>query len=324
MSSRGIYNKRVSDNVFMNRFVGVIFTLGCFTSAVAQLAAQPASDAACTPNPVGHVETVPLASRVFHNYRNLRVWLPAGYELPANAKTHYPVLYLLDGASVFDACSAYKHETIGADKILTDLIAAGKIPPVIAVAIENGSDAAGPLDTGQGRAREFLPWFDPWEPDIRDTLGQHFPDFLADDVMPLIQAKYRTLDGNSTLWGASYGGVAALYTAIHRPELFDAIIAESPSIQPGNGQLLRDTVSLVLLPPKIALGIGTAEFGPEEPDAALKNAAWVRGVRQLTENLKATAYIHPSVQLTVAEGAHHSMVEFGARLTKDLLFVYTK
>ena len=41
-------------------------------------------------------------SRIFRNTRFLRVWLPPGYDDPANADRHYPVLYLNDGQNLFE------------------------------------------------------------------------------------------------------------------------------------------------------------------------------------------------------------------------------
>ena len=49
----------------------------------------------CKPTVVGRLDIVPVTSRIFHNTRNLRVWLPPGYE----PSQKYPVLYILDGAS---------------------------------------------------------------------------------------------------------------------------------------------------------------------------------------------------------------------------------
>jgi len=50
------------------------------------------------------LDIVPLTSRIFHNTRNLRVWLPPGYD----PSQKYPVLYILDGASAFDVCASFK------------------------------------------------------------------------------------------------------------------------------------------------------------------------------------------------------------------------
>ena len=111
--------------------------------------------------------------------------------------------------------------------------------------------------------------------------------------MPAVAAKYRVLSGgkNAALWGASLSGAAALYIAIERPELFDRMIIESPSMFVGNGRLLRDSGSLTNAPHRIALGIGTEEaLDSQFPDAATINAGWVRMMYSLADNLRATAY----------------------------------
>ena len=290
----------------------------------------------CKSTVVGHLDILPLTSSIFHNTRSLRVWLPPGYDAPANAQKKYPVLYLLDGASAFGACTAFVHDELHADETLTDLITSGKIPPLIAVAIDNGSDAVGHapdgqnLDNGVARAREYLAYPDPLLPAIKDVLGSQLPAFLESEVMPAINAKYRTLTGgqNSALWGDSYAGAAALYVAMHRPDLFDRVIIESPSLQPGNGQLIRDAASLVLLPQRIALGIGTDELSPDFAfpgsgySSVAVNATWVREMHTLADTLKAVLYSPSQIQLTVAEGAHHTTGDFGKRLSAALLFIY--
>lgn len=293
-----------------------------------------AQEKPCTSTVTGHLEVIPLASQIFHNHRNLRVWLPPGYDDPANAQKKYPVLYILDGNSAFDACTAFAHDELHADETLTTLITAGKIPPLIAVGIDNGSDVLGHspdgqnLDNGEARAREYLPYPDTFIGlNITDLLGTKLPEFLDHEVMPAIATKYRALTGpqNSALWGDSYAGAAALYITLHRPDLFDRVIIESPSLQVGNGQLVRESLYLSNVPHHIALGIGTAEaLESQFPNAATLNAGWVRLMHTLADNLKAAALTPPQVQLTVAEGAHHATGEFGKRLSAALLFLYAQ
>jgi enterochelin esterase-like enzyme len=288
------------------------------------LSGGPAQAKPCVPTVVGHLEIVPLVSRVFHNSRKLRVWLPPGYDKVANAKKKYPVLYVLDGASAFDACTAFRHEELGLDEVLTRLITSGKIPPVIAVGIDNGSDAAGHSNDMTGaRAREYLVYSDPTDPAYQQLQGDLMPAFLEQDVMPVVAAKFRALEGpsNATLWGSSYGGAAALAVAMRRPFLFDSVIIESPALQIGNNQLMRDSTSLLIVPRKIALGIGTAELPVGTPDATAINARVVRNMKLLAANLKA-ATPPANVQLIIAKGAHHTAVDIGKRLPADLLFIY--
>lgn len=295
----------------------------CLIAMCMPLAAL-AQQAPCKSTVVGRLEIVPLTSRIFHNTRNLRVWLPPGFD-PGRK---YPVLYILDGASAFDVCAAFDHEEVHADETLTDLITRGKIPPLIAVGIDNGSDAIHQGDgNGEARAREFLPYPDPVVlpilPPTLAPLGAAFPDFLEAEVMPAIASKYPVQTGpeHTAIWGASYGGAAALYALIHRPDLFGSGILESPALQVGNGQLLRDTAELVVAPKRIAIGIGTAELKAEIPGAPAFNSAWVRQVKQLVQNLKA-AYLPGEVQLTITEGGHHNYPTFGDRLAAGLQFLY--
>jgi hypothetical protein len=106
----------------------------------------------CRPTVEGRLETFTLTSRVFHDTRTIRVWLPPAYD-PARK---YPVLYIPDGASAFDACTAFRGQELRADETLSELIAAGQVPPLIAVGIDNGSDVVDNSDNGVGRASEFL------------------------------------------------------------------------------------------------------------------------------------------------------------------------
>ena len=229
----------------------VLWTAGAGVLCSPAFAQQP-----CRPTVEGRLETFTLTSRVFHNARTIRVWLPPAYD-PARK---YPVLYLLDGASAFDACTAFRGQELRADETLSELIAAGQVPPLIAVGIDNGSDVVGNSDDGIGRASEFLAYEDDGSAHPFVPLGAAFPAFLATDVMPGVEARYPVQTGpeHTSIWGASYGGAAILYTIVHRPGLFGSAIIESPSMQVGNGRLLRDTQLLVRGPSRIAIGVGTA------------------------------------------------------------------
>ncbi len=263
--------------------------------------------APCTPTVTGRLETIHFESKVFHNARTAWVWLPPGFD---TAK-RYPVLYVLDGASAFDACIAFHHEELRADETLTELIGAGKIPALIAVGGDNGSDVVRNPDDNGARAREFLPYYDPTFPASRDPMGAAYPEFLEKEVMPAVAAKYPVAagSGNATLCGASYGAVAAVNILVRRPEIFGRVVLESPSIQAGNGQMLRDTMNLVISPARIAVGIGTKELLP------------VGLVKQLADNLKGTT-TRPQVQLNITEGGTHDTKTFGTRLAAALEFVY--
>jgi pimeloyl-ACP methyl ester carboxylesterase len=56
-----------------------------------------------------------------------------------------------------------------------------------------------------------------------------FSDFIVDDVLPQVRAKYRTLS-TTLLAGHSFGGLVALEIAANKPGVFNGVIAMSPSL----------------------------------------------------------------------------------------------
>jgi predicted alpha/beta superfamily hydrolase len=289
--------------------------------------AMQAQEQGCKSTVVGRLEIFPVVSKVFHNTRMLRVWLPPGYGDAANAGKKYKVMYMLDGQSVFDACTAFEHEEMSADETLTELITKGKIEPIIAVGVDNGGvlNAKGENDdNGLERGREYLPYPDSLSfPQVMEVAGAEFPRFMETEVMPAVEAKYRVLKGraNTAIEGASYGGVAALWAMAKRPDLFGMGSVESPSVQAGNGQIIRDTKSLLLGPSRLALGVGTDEVSGI-PDAALFNAMLIKEVKALADNFESAAFKPTKVQVTVGQGARHSTKYFGERFAAALTFLY--
>lgn len=301
--------------------------LVAFFASLAIALASDAQENPCHPTISGHLRLISLSSRIFHNERKLRVWLPPEYDDASKAAKKYKVLYLLDGQNAFDACTAENHVEMRADETLTQLITTGGIDPIIAVGIDAGSpiDSRGePTDGGSQRAVEYLPFPDPNIPAVREVQGPKFDTFVEDEVMPLVAANFRVLTGpkNTSVWGASYGAVAALYALIHRPDLFGSGDIESPAVQAGNGQMMRDTEYLVEGPSRVVFGVGTAEVSASFPGAAGINAAIVREVKVLANHLQQVAISPPEVKLMVIEGATHTARDFGERFGPALLFLY--
>ncbi|MCM2313277.1 MAG: alpha/beta hydrolase-fold protein, partial [Steroidobacteraceae bacterium] len=84
-----------------NRTLQALLCASLF-SATAALAADTAP--ACQSTVSGDLRLHTLDSKVFGNSRTIRVLLPPGYDAPGNQSRRYPVLYLLDGQNLFDAC----------------------------------------------------------------------------------------------------------------------------------------------------------------------------------------------------------------------------
>lgn len=144
----------------------------------------------------GSLQQFTFPSQILQNSRTVSVYKPAGYR----DEKRYPLVIVFDG-------EAYS-ELVPTPTILDNLIAAEKIPPVVAVLV-------GSIDWPT-RCREL-----PCNP--------HFADFLAKELLPWVRQNYHLLtDAKQTiLAGSSYGGLAAVYISLRYPDLFGSALSQS-------------------------------------------------------------------------------------------------
>jgi enterochelin esterase-like enzyme len=264
------------------------------------------------------VVTTTLHSVVLGRDVALHVWLPPGYEQPADSEKKYPVIYLFDGTNLFDAAGDAK-EKMHLDASLDRLVSEGSLRPIIVVGIEQPNDSA-------ARAEEYKVMRDPYvAPDGPEPHGARLPDFLRAEVMPKIAGMFRVSSEASQtgIGGLSYGGAAALYVLMHCPTTFGLAVIESPSLQLGNGQLLRDSVYLLGCGERVAIGIGTAEITASDkvPRTPELNRGWVRACETLAANLQA-AYAPAQVRLEIDPDASHDFTAWARRFPRDLVFLF--
>ena len=278
--------------------------------ASASMAADTTSS--CKSTVSGDLRLHELDSRIFGNRRTIRVLLPQDYDAPANATRRYPVLYMLDGQNLFDAClSEVSHHEWGLDETVYRLVAEKKIPPMIVVGVDHA---------GKDRAREFLPYKDfRQDPDGPDPEGQRFPTFLTTEVMPLVDGRYRTLQGhaNTGIGGSSYGGVATLYALMAQPARFGFGLIESPTLTIGMGQLVRDTDPLVALPVRVFVA-----FGGREANDPVFTEKFVGLIRRVESNFHAAGYDDSNFRFVFDPDASHTETAWAARLPGALEFLF--
>ncbi|MBW3551694.1 MAG: hypothetical protein KY442_13180 [Proteobacteria bacterium] len=266
---------------------------------------------ACESSATGDLRVHRLTSRIFGNERNIRVLLPAGYDDPANQDRRYPVLYMLDGQNVFDAClsEVSKHEW-GLDEAVQQLVADRKIPPLIAVGVDHA---------GKDRGHEYLPYKDFDDADMAEPAGKQFPDFMTQEVMPLVDGRYRTLAGrpNTGIGGSSYGGVASLYALLAKPNTFGYGLIESPVLAVGMGQLVRDTSPLIAMPEKVFLAFGGKEAGDPAVSERLIDL-----VRLVETNFRAAGFDESNFRVVVEADAMHTEAAWEKRLPGALTFLF--
>jgi enterochelin esterase-like enzyme len=150
-------------------------------------------------NPAGTIDKHRIKSELLNNERNLSVYTPPGYRADGAPAA---LLVLFDEGAYLNA--------VPTPVILDNLIAAGKIPPTIAVLIANPSQAT--------RSSELPP-------------NPAFADFLARELVPWVRSRYSvTADPRLTVVaGSSYGGLAATYAGLRHPDIFGNVLCQSGS-----------------------------------------------------------------------------------------------
>jgi hypothetical protein len=77
---------------------------------------------------------------------------------------------------------------------------------------------------------------------IRSIQSGHAAEFLAfleDELRPVIEERYRVLDGATGLFGYSYGGLFTLYALMRQSRMFRNYGAGSPGVLHPDSQILR-------------------------------------------------------------------------------------
>ena len=166
-------------------------------------------------------EAFAVDSTVMGEQRRVVVWTPPGYA--ANTRA-YPVLYLTDADRQFG-------HTVTTVEFLSRN---GRMPPMIVVGLFNTD-----------RTRDLTPYKD------SDTDGQlptagggdRFLQFIETELVPWVEARYRT-EQFRAFAGHSFGGLFAMHALATRPDLFNAVIAVSPSLEWRQGEATKriDTI----------------------------------------------------------------------------------
>ena len=207
--------------------------------------------------PAGRTELHRLRSEILGNERRVWVHRPAGYDPAAG----HGLLVLFDGWAYVNL--------VPAPTILDNLFAAGRIRPLAAVLPDS-------LDQ-ETRTRELC-YHDP------------FVDFLTDELLPWALGRFGiAADAERTIvGGSSAGGLAALYAAAKRPDVFGNVLSQSaalgwppPAGRPDVGEILGRS----RLPLRISLDAGTLETQVFEERTSI-----LEGNRRLRDRLAAAGY----------------------------------
>jgi enterochelin esterase-like enzyme len=190
--------------------------------------------------PHGTLAQVWYRSSILQAARRMYVYTPPGYETNTG---RYPVLYLLHGGGGDEEAWT----TMGrAPQILDNLIAKGKARPMIVV-MTNGNDF-------QSASQDFVPppagvpligTGSPPPAGIRGASIPRFPESLVREVIPFVDAAYRTRTDREdrAIAGLSMGGAQTVYTAFNNLDSFAWVASFS-----GGFPLMPD-VAIDIAPP---------------------------------------------------------------------------
>ena len=149
--------------------------------------------------------------------RKTFVYLPDDWQ---TSGTRYPVMYMFDGHNLFFDSTA----TFGTCWGLKEYMDAH--PHAIIVAPECNHE-------GDNRLEEYSPYDFTWQDRPIHGRGRAYIDWLADELKPLIDAKYPTRPGREDTWlgGSSMGGLMSLYGVAMRNDVFSRAACLSPSVR---------------------------------------------------------------------------------------------
>jgi predicted alpha/beta superfamily hydrolase len=235
--------------------------------------------------------------------RGVWVYLPPHYA--REPERRFPVLYLQDGQNVFDGATAFlAGKEWEVDETVERLSEAGRIEPIIVVAVDNGGDR---------RGFEYLPTRDRR---VGDGGGAAlYARMLVEELKPWVDRTYRTRPGREStgIGGSSFGGVLALHAGLSRPDVVSRVAALSTSAWVDDRFLVRFVDALPAKPrTRVWTDIGTREGSSAVADArALRDALVRKGWRE-GEDLRHVE----------AEGAVHDETAWAKRMPEVLEFLF--
>lgn len=234
------------------------------------MAAPAGLQAATTePAPLAIGQTFTLDSTNLGETRRINVYAPPGFAVAVGGAdtTRLPVLYMPDGGLAEDFLHVAGLVQIGAIN--------GTMRPFLLVGIENTQ-----------RRRDLTPpTTDERDLAIAPKVGGSaaFRAFLRDELMPVINTRYRTT-GETAIVGESLAGLFAVECFLLEPGLFDTVVAIDPSLWWNREDLVARAADLLA-----ARGGAGGMLWMASSDQADISAATAKLAAQMTAAQMATA-----------------------------------
>lgn len=249
-------------------------------------------------------ETVPIHAKSNNKDYELYIQLPQSYQ---ETTATYPLIVVNDSRFAFPI-------TNGAMALMGGNVVKEAI--VVGVSYAKGEDRT------ISRTRDYTPTYSPDEPnghsvEARKVSGQAkaYANFLADQVIPLIQKKYRVDEHNKIFIGHSFGGLLGSYILVNRPEIFDHYIIGSPSLWYDN-KVIFDMEKAYASKHKSLKA--HAMIYVDDNDSQLNNKKMADDVLAFEKVLRSRNYTGLRLEVEVIAGENHHSV-FPGLVSKGLM-----
>jgi predicted alpha/beta superfamily hydrolase len=266
---------------------------------------------AAKPYAVPNTDVIALRSKQTGASYQLFVALPSDYH---TSKKTYPVVYLLDADYSFALVR----------NIVQHFVERENLPPMILVAIAYPGAASDRAVYRMNRTRDYTPAYAPdggYGAEYQKVSGggPKFRAFIASELIPLIERRYRADPQDRAIVGHSYGALFATYVLFTQPALFNRYIIVSPSLWYSNRIALTMEAAAhaagIRPNARVFFAVGSLENQPAN------NRAMVDDLTELVEKLKSRNYPQLSLRYRIYDGETHNSVFPGA-VTRGLLTVF--
>jgi len=163
-----------------------------------------------------HILTDTITIDYLNKKRTLALYLPENY---ATDTVDYPVIYFMDGESLFDQ-KIQEGTEWQVDEVLDSIRQLGQASAIVVG-----------IYSSENRLREYKPFPSTRWYSHKRVSGDKHANWIVNSVKPWIDARYRTKkEAQSTIiGGASLGGLMSYYMLMEYPDVFGGAIVFSPS-----------------------------------------------------------------------------------------------
>lgn len=246
-------------------------------------------------------------TKLFGQERKIRVYIPSNFTETIKS---YPVLYMHDGQNVFGTEESISGVSLGLHTFLEE-----NNVDLLVVAIDNNP-------AGEERINEYCPWKNGEfsqrllsEPTSAGGKGKQYIEFIVNELKPLIDNRYPTIETETYMAGISLGALITVYAGCTYPAIFKRIAGISSAFYRNQEEiemLLKKTDFSQL--EKVYLDCGTKEAGEHYEISEL----FLQSNQRIFEIVKQREV---KAEIKVVEGAQHNYETFKKRFPQALPFL---